>query len=150
MRYDLQNEVNDEGIIDRNALEEIIKLLMNSLYGKSIQKTITTKSFYKTHEEHDSYCIKKYNKIVKSKKINDDLYEVILRQNIDKQFSLVQLGVNILSMSKRIMNEVMTLAFDFKIPIYYQDTDLMRIELDRVNSETNELDKDYNLGEPSK
>ena len=43
------------------------------------------------------------------------------------------------------MNEVITLAFDLKIPIYYQDTDSMHIELDGINPETNEHEKDYNL-----
>jgi hypothetical protein len=44
-------------------------------------------------------------------------------KNIDKHFNLVHLGTNILSMSKRIMNEVICLAEDNRIKIYYQDTD---------------------------
>ena len=37
-------------------------------------------------------------------------------------------------MSKRIMNEVMCLAEDLGINIYYQDTDSMHIERDKVNT----------------
>ena len=33
-------------------------------------------------------------------------------------------------MSKRIMNEVMCLAFDIGCHIYYQDTDCIHIEVD--------------------
>ena len=42
------------------------------------------------------------------------------------------IGVQILSMSKRIMNEVMCLAEDLGIMIYYQDTDSMHIPVDKV------------------
>jgi hypothetical protein len=38
------------------------------------------------------------------------------------------LGVQVLSMSKRIMNEVMTTAEDLDIKIYYQDTDSIHIK----------------------
>jgi hypothetical protein len=48
---------------------------------------------------------------------------------IDKYFNFTLLGVQILSMSKRIMNEVMCLAFSIGCHIYYQDTDSMHIEV---------------------
>ena len=37
-------------------------------------------------------------------------------------------GVSLLSMSKRIMNEIMCLAEDLGIKIYYQDIDSMHRE----------------------
>ena len=43
------------------------------------------------------------------------------------------IGVQILSMSKRIMNEVMCLAEDLNIMIYYQDTDSMHIRADQYD-----------------
>ena len=42
-------------------------------------------------------------------------------------FSAPHLGAQILSMSKRIMNEVMCLAEDNEIDIFYQDTDSMHL-----------------------
>ncbi|ELP89314.1 hypothetical protein EIN_323570 [Entamoeba invadens IP1] len=42
------------------------------------------------------------------------------------------IGVHILSMSKRIMNEVMCLAEDLNIDIYYQDTDSMHIDKNKI------------------
>ena len=44
-------------------------------------------------------------------------------------FNLPHLGGMILSMSKRIMNEVICLAEDNKIDIYYQDTDSIHLKL---------------------
>ena len=37
------------------------------------------------------------------------------------------LGIGILSMSKRIMNEVICLVEDLNIKIFYQDTDSMHL-----------------------
>lgn len=45
----------------------------------------------------------------------------------------------ILDMSKRIMNEVMCLAEDLKINIYYQDTDSMHIEADKIEKLSDEF-----------
>ena len=145
MRFDLQNEKQVDGSIRKNPLESIIKLLMNSLFGKSIQKTTKKQTHYKRKTELNSFCIKNYNQLVSTQELRDDLYEVITRQDIDNQFNLVQLGVNILSMSKRIMNEVMCLAHDLGIRIFYQDTDSMHIELDGINPTTGKFERDYLL-----
>ena len=51
---------------------------------------------------------------------------------IDEQFSLVPFGVDVLAMSKRIMNEVMCLAYDNDCAIYYQDTDSLHIEMEHI------------------
>ena len=48
-------------------------------------------------------------------------------------------GVEILSMSKRIMNEVMCLAEDLDLEIFYQDTDSVHMNYDEVEIMT----KDY-------
>ena len=49
------------------------------------------------------------------------------------QFNNCLFGVTVLSISKRIMNEVMCLAEDLGINIYYQDTDSMHIEHDKLS-----------------
>lgn len=57
---------------------------------------------------------------------------VDVEQNILNHFNRVHCGSLILSMSKRIMNEVMCLADDNNINIYYQDTDSMHITKSQV------------------
>ena len=47
-------------------------------------------------------------------------------------------------MSKRIMNEVMCLAEDEGINIYYQDTDSMHIEADKLNQLAEAFKNKYN------
>ena len=50
----------------------------------------------------------------------------------------------ILAMSKRIMNEVMTLAEDLKINVYYQDTDSLHIESDKLDELRTVFKSKYN------
>ena len=47
-------------------------------------------------------------------------------------FNYVHCGVEILSMSKRIMNKVFNCADDLNIKIYYQDTDSIHMNYDDV------------------
>ena len=54
-------------------------------------------------------------------------------KSIIDHFNYAHVGVEILSMSKRIMNEVMTLAEDEKLSIWYQDTDSMHINYEEVD-----------------
>ena len=48
-------------------------------------------------------------------------------KTIDDHFVPIQAGIEVLSWSKRIMNEVMCLAEDLGIDIYYEDTDSMHL-----------------------
>ena len=48
-------------------------------------------------------------------------------------FKYVHCGVEILSMSKRIMNRVFSCADDLNIKIYYQDTDSIHMNYDDVD-----------------
>ena len=110
-------------------MQEIVKLIMNSLYGKTIQKEVPFKHIYKKKgEEADKYLVKNHNSIIDITELDDsDIVEIKMQQSTEKQFSLSMFGIMILAMSKRIMNEVMCLAYENRIPIVYQDTDSMHI-----------------------
>ena len=115
----------------KNPLQQLYKLIMNSCYGKTIERPIE-KDFKYLHEgdELDKYWKKNYNKIIDDIKIDNGIHAIKVLKPIDKHFNFSLLGIQVLSMSKRIMNEVMCLAFDLKCHIYYQDTDSMHIEKD--------------------
>ncbi|WP_334089831.1 DNA polymerase, partial [Helicobacter typhlonius] len=113
-----------------NNLQQIYKLIMNSCYGKTIERPVD-KDFKYFHEgdKLDKFWLKNYNKIVEDVKIADsDIHAIKTLKPIDKHFNFSLFGIQVLSMSKRIMNEVMCLAFDIGCHIYYQDTDSMHIE----------------------
>ena len=142
----------------KNPLQLVIKLIMNSAYGKMIQKPITTTTEFKRHHTKifnkklndyvddyplDKYLIKNSSKIISYIQVNKNLSAIKVGQQIDKFYTNTLLGVQILSMSKRIMNEVMCTAEDIGIKIYYQDTDSMHIEKNKINSLAEEYKKRY-------
>lgn len=104
---------------------------MNSCYGKTIQKAIDKDMKYiPDGDEYEKYYLKNYNKIVEDTIIDgSNIHAIKTRKSIDTHFCFSLLGIHVLSMSKRIMNEVMCLAEDIGARIYYQDTDSMHIRL---------------------
>ena len=72
-----------------------------------------------------------YNFIQSYVEVGDKYYVKHIKSIID-HFNYAHCGVEILSMSKRIMNEVMCLAEDINLKMYYQDTDSIHISYDQV------------------
>ena len=142
----------------KNPLQLVIKLIMNSAYGKMIQKPITTTTEFKRHHTKifnkklndyvddyplDKYLIKNSAKVISYIQVNKNLYAIKVGQQIDTFYTNTLLGVQILSMSKRIMNEVMCTAEDIGIKIYYQDTDSMHIQKFKIDDLAKEYKKRY-------
>ena len=110
---------------------------MNSAYGKTIQKEIKDKFVWLDNKQKDKngyteaerYIVKNYYKLKQFYPLPDsDIMICQIRKPIDEHYNFSLLGIQVLSMSKRIMNEVMCLAFDEGCHIYYQDTDSVHIE----------------------
>ena len=81
----------------------------------------------------NKFLYKNADKISLVTKLYTNFYEVKVAKAIEEYANNNLFGVTILDMSKRIMNEVMTLAEYLGIKIFYQDTDSMHIEKDRLN-----------------
>ena len=142
----------------KNPLQLVIKLIMNSAYGKMIQKPITTSTEFKRYHTKifnkklndyvddyplNKYLIKNSAKVISYTQVNKNLYAIKVGQQIDTFYTNTLLGVQILSMSKRIMNEVMCTAEDIGIKIYYQDTDSMHIQKNKINNLAEEYKKRF-------
>lgn len=142
----------------KNPLQLVIKLIMNSAYGKMIQKPITTTTEFKRHHTKifnkklndyvDDYPLAKYliknsARIISYIQVNKNLSAIKVGQQIDTFYTNTLLGVQILSMSKRIMNEVMCTAEDIGIKIYYQDTDSMHIQKNKIDDLAAEYKKRF-------
>ena len=115
-----------------NPLQNLYKLIMNSTYGKTIERPVE-KDYKYLHsgEELEKFWTKNYNKIIEDVELfGCDIHAVKTLKQINNHFNFSLLGIQILSMSKRIMNEVMCLAFDIGCHIYYQDSDSVHIECD--------------------
>ena len=117
----------------KNPAQIVIKELMNSMYGKTILKPIQTETIVKTSKDYEKYISFNYNFIESSIKVGDRYYIKKIKSVLN-HFNYVHCGVEILSMSKRVMNEVMVLADDNKLNIWYQDTDSMHINYEEVET----------------
>lgn len=110
----------------------IIKLILNSTYGKTIPKKSYEKIHYVNVDDFDKFLYKNFSNIKGAfYKVNKKQYE-ITTATTDDSYNLASVGIKCLSYSKRIMNEVMGLASDNDILIYYQDTDSMHIKDDDI------------------
>ena len=120
------------------AMQQILKLMMNSAYGKTItKKTLTekiiVKSNYKVNYIYNNFnTIKKYENLYN----NDTLVTV---DKCDNSYNMAHVGAIVLSMSKRIMNEVFNVANTCKCPLYYTDTDSIHCNYDDVPT----IEKEY-------
>ena len=131
----------------KKALSNTIKLMLNSSYGKTImKKTKSQKVIVNAHKytknkngtlekiegvNLENYIFNYFNTIKCYRKLNDDKYEVE-RVKFDDSYNRGHIGCAILSMSKRIMNEVFDVANENKLPIYYTDTDSLHCNLGDV------------------
>lgn len=148
--YSIQNVINEvfqlrlQYKIEENPAQELIKLVLNSIYGKTLLKPIDTKTVFKYKSEAKKFRIKNNNMISEIRNLyNSKFIKFKVIKPIHKHYNFCSLGVNILSMSKRIMNEVFCTAEDLRMKIFYQDTDslmLFRKDLDVVE---NQFEKIY-------
>jgi hypothetical protein len=133
--------------LGNNALQNALKLMMNSAYGKTImkkskvEKTIIKRSDMtyrkgqwepiETDTAFKNYIWKNFHIIKSFRQVNQHFYEVE-QLKADFSYNRGHIGCSILSTSKRIMNEVFDVANTNKYPIYMTDTDSLHIDLKNV------------------
>lgn len=144
----------------KDALAGIIKLMLNSSYGKTIMKKSKSKkviinidkNIYDkdtdtwTKEERvtlDNYIYNNFHTIKEYRPINKNQYE-FEQIKADDSYNRGHIGCLILSMSKRIMNEVFNVANDNDIIIYYTDTDSMHCKRADVKKLQDKYRETYN------
>lgn len=130
----------------KNPAELVYKLIMNSSYGKSIMKAIESEiKYFNSEDEMNIFVSRNYNWVESRNSIeNSKLWRVKLHKPLNSHFNIAHVGVSILSWSKRIMNEVMCLAEDKNIELYYQDTDSIHIDDEGIEILSNEYKQLYN------
>ncbi|ESO87326.1 hypothetical protein LOTGIDRAFT_154823 [Lottia gigantea] len=127
---ELRNKYKKEGDM---VASNCMKLLGNSLYGKSIQKDRNTslhlwneETFRRNYDKH----VKKYDKLNETQyivEINEEEKEFVPPKDFTR-LTPTHLGTFILCHSKRIMNNFIHVIDGFYKPeIYYTDTDSLYI-----------------------
>ena len=116
-----------------NPIQNVFKLLMNASYGKTILKPIDTDiKYYDKKETYEAAILANYTFVKEAFEIGNKFCIKFIKP-IVKHDNNASCGVEVLSMSKRIMNEVICLAEDNNKKIYYQDTDSMHIQSKSVD-----------------
>lgn len=130
---------------EKNPIQEIYKLIMNSAYGKSILKEQTTETRYFHNEnEYKVYLDRNYDRIISTIYINDcSIIKVESIASINRHQNIAQVGVSVLSWSKRIMNEVICLGEDIGLKLFYQDTDSIHMYQDDIEKLSDAFEKKY-------
>jgi len=112
----------------------IYKLIGNSAYGKTIQKTSPTDKLMiecistreRDHEQSETnYRLTLYNNLhlIKSFRFVGEHQIEATRYKVDQGYTLAHIGSQVLAASKRLMNRVFNLASDMGFNLYYTDTD---------------------------
>ena len=147
---------NDEYCVKKDPKENCFKLVMNIIYGRSSMRPPEFDLDYRTihygtkenpNSEEDKwadvndYLERHFNEIV-SFDVMDGNAQVKFKRvkELHRHFNRAQVAAEILSMSKRLMNEIICLAEDLRIPIFYTDTDSMLVAFDRLP----ELEREFN------
>lgn len=124
-RMRLKKEKMPDGS-EGNPLQQAYKLILNASYGKLIQKPIKTTKVFVEGNYHN-YVVRNAKTIDSYTRINQNLILVKKKKSVIEHFTACHLACQVLSMSKRIMNEVMCLAEDNNIEIKYEDTDSIHL-----------------------
>jgi hypothetical protein len=112
-----------------NPAQVIYKLIMNASYGKSIMKAVEDETrFFDNVDEFNVYLSRNYNWAKSFVRFGQGKTKLTSVKALSDHYNIAHVGVCILSMSKRIMNEVMALAEDKELELYYQDTDSIHIK----------------------
>lgn len=127
------------------GLSEVLKLFLNSYYGKHIPSQHTTRTviidrytpgYVMKCIEAGTECVRDdnvlayvynhCNLVTQVEIINEQQARITLKQ-IDTGYATMQEGIMILSASKRLMNEVFAVLEVLHVPMFYTDTDSMHI-----------------------
>lgn len=120
---------------ENKALANTLKLMLNSVYGKTILKKSNSKIDIVRDKgkesQFDDYIYNNFHTIKKHRRINA-YYHEFESTCCDDSYNRAHIGASILSYSKRIMNEVFDTANTNNYPIYYTDTDSIHMNFDDV------------------
>jgi len=122
---------------NKNPIQVVYKLMMNASYGKTLIKPFSEDTKILSYKRALPFIARQYNKIksidILSNKTWSELEDfdklkIKVEEPINEHFNNAPCGCEVLSMSKRIMNEVIVTAERYDMNIYYTDTDSMHID----------------------
>ena len=142
IRKKYKNQKDKNGKDDPNPIEKSYKLILNSAYGYTILKPVDTEVVIKEVGIELDNHVTRYQDFMNSYSHTPDakFARVEMRKPINDHFNYGVCGIQVLSMSKRIMLEVTSLTDDLGIESYYMDTDSLHFDATRIK----DLEAKYN------
>jgi hypothetical protein len=112
-------------------LADMIKLIMNSIYGKTCMKRSTEQIVILNNNKADKYIFDHFGiiKHIEQNKLNT----IITKRKYDNTYSFNYVGAMILSQSKQIVNQVFSIMDENNMNVYYTDTDSIHMDQKDVN-----------------
>jgi len=111
---------------NNSSMSEICKLALNSLYGKTIMKPPGSKLILKDNEDAMEYVSENFDKISDVEECGNQ--SIIFTSTDETDHSnMAHIGGMILSMARRIINEILALMEELGIVALYTDTDSIHI-----------------------
>jgi hypothetical protein len=109
-----------------------LKIALNSIYGKLLMKGYKTKKHkYITDAQHfHKYVAQHWHRV---NKYDDKKHEVYINECLDTSFNYATVGVMVLSMSKRIMNELFMECQTKNIDVLLSSTDSILVPTDQLD-----------------
>lgn len=132
-RLQLKADSKKEGAGNSGAAQQARKLVMNAAYGRLIMRPIDKEHKFIEGEKEILHYIARHS-ITRgvASYLRPDFAIVERKKSVFEHYALPHLGAHVLSMSKRIMNEVTTTAQNCGLMIHYMDTDSLHIARDDV------------------
>jgi len=129
---------------ENNESQIVFKMMLNSGFGRTILKIREYQ--YKTVQNSKvlNFIGNNYNNFVNSIKLSKKISKVCLYKENELHENINHIGSHILAVSKQIMNEIIYLAEDLDIRIYYQDTDSMHFEQKHLSKLDDEFKNKFN------
>ena len=125
-------EIRKEKVKKNNPIELVYKLVLNSIYGIMIENEHLTKILnFNNEKEFNKYLDLNHESITEYTKIKNS-YRAYVKSEISNHFNCSHIGIDILSYSKHIMNDVICLSEKINKNVYYQDTDSLFINFNDV------------------
>ena len=121
--YDLRTKYKKE----KNPVQLLYKLILNTAYGKTIQKPKDSKILWRHNKQTtEKKLVKTFGESIQyiSSSKHSDIIKTKIRIGILDHWAMPQCGSLVLSQSKRIMNKFLV---EFEDYTYYTDTDSMFI-----------------------
>jgi hypothetical protein len=126
--YDNRRRYKKEG----NPMQLVLKLMMNAAYGKTGLKAVDTDVAYIGANEKPNYIHNHFNRIREYVEMPNGETRFECYKEISTHFNRQHIACEILSMSKKIMNEVVCTAEEIGASVNYTDTDSMHLPAHKI------------------